>query len=87
MKHKLSGTAATRKVYLDGKYLNPVPSQDYYNHSPDGFSWGYGGSGPAQIALAVVLKITGKSDGYQNFKSKVIAAIPIDEDFDITFEL
>lgn len=23
------------------------------NHSPDGFEWGYGGSGPAQLALAM----------------------------------
>jgi Family of unknown function (DUF6166) len=24
------------------------------NHSPDGFEWGYGGSGPAQLALAIL---------------------------------
>lgn len=27
---------------------------DLWNHSPDGFNWGYGGSGPAQTALAIL---------------------------------
>ena len=27
---------------------------DLYNHSPTGFEWGYGGSGPAQLALALL---------------------------------
>lgn len=87
MKHKLSGDAETREVYLDGKFLDPKPSQKLRNHSPDGFNWGYGGSGPAQLALAVMLKLTGKSDGYQDFKFNVIAAIPGGQDFDIEFDL
>lgn len=87
MKHKLSGDAETREVYLDGKFLDPKPSQKHHNHSPDGFNWGYGGSGPAQLALAIILKLTGKSDGYQDFKFKVIAAIAIGKDFEIEFNL
>ena len=87
MKHKLSGNAETREVYLDGKFLDPEPSKKIRNHSPDNFNWGYGGSGPAQLALAVVLKLTGKEDGYQDFKFKTIATIPMDKDFDIEFEL
>ena len=27
---------------------------DLFNHSPTGFEWGYGGSGPAQLALAIL---------------------------------
>lgn len=87
MKHKLDGDAESREVYLDGKWLDPRPSQKEHNHSPDGFSWGYEGSGPAQLALAIVLRLTGKSDGYQDFKRRVIAKIPMHEDFEITFEL
>ncbi len=35
--------------------LRPLgPRLDLANHSPDGFSWGYGGSGPAQLALAIL---------------------------------
>lgn len=85
MIHKLSGDE-DREVFLDGKWLDPRPSQKHHNHSPDGFNWGYAGSGPAQLALAVMLKLTGKSDGYQDFKFKVIAGIPKGA-FDITFEL
>ena len=39
----------------DGQFLSPLRSQVLYNHSPDGFQWGYGGSGPAQLALALLL--------------------------------
>lgn len=42
-------------VRVDGKPLDPGPSLAVFNHSPTGFSWGYGGSGPAQLALALLL--------------------------------
>lgn len=87
MTHRLSGNAETREVYLNGKFLDPKESQKYHNHSPDGFNWGYGGSGPAQLALAVILRLTGDAVGYQDFKFRVIAAIPQNKDFDIKFEL
>ena len=87
MKHRLSGDNETRDVYLDGKWLDPAPSQKYHNHSPDGFNWGYGGSGCAQLALAIMLALTGKADGYQDFKWKTIATIPFDKSFDIEFDL
>jgi hypothetical protein len=45
----------TRNIYLDGRLLTPMRSQAVWNHSPDGFNWGYGGSGPAQLALAILL--------------------------------
>ncbi|MCI0534446.1 MAG: DUF6166 domain-containing protein [Verrucomicrobiales bacterium] len=41
-------------------------------HSPTGFAWGYGGSGPAQLALALLVHATGDSETallhYQAFK-------------------
>ncbi|GAJ01677.1 unnamed protein product, partial [marine sediment metagenome] len=48
----LQGEWETEKVWLNGKRLYPGKSQRVWNHSPDGFSWGYEGSGPAQLALA-----------------------------------
>lgn len=42
-------------VTKDGQTLSPDKSQKVWNHSPDGFNWGYGGSGPAQLALALLL--------------------------------
>lgn len=87
MKHQLEGNAQSRQVWLDGELLDPTPSQRVNNHSPDGFNWGYGGSGPAQLALAIMLKLTGKADGYQKFKWEVIAGLPPAQDFKIEFEL
>jgi len=31
-----------------------APRRDIYDHSPTGFEWGFGGSGPAQLALAIL---------------------------------
>lgn len=64
-------------VLVDGERLDPVPSQRVFNHSPDGFSWGYGGSGPAQLALALLLH-AGLSDEdavllHQEFKDQHVA--------------
>jgi len=86
MIHTLKGIASTREVYLDGKYLDPRESQKVWNHSPDGFNWGYGGSGPAQLALAIVLELTGKHDGYQDFKFYLIAGLPQAENFEVEFD-
>lgn len=50
---------------------------DLRNHSPTGFNWGYGGSGPAQLALAILADFTGQDDLaqviYQEFKFAIIA--------------
>lgn len=46
------------KVLADDKPLSPKRSHRVSNHSPDGFEWGYGGSGPAQLALALLLDAT-----------------------------
>jgi hypothetical protein len=40
-------------VTVDGHRL--APRFDLRNHSPDGFEWGYQGSGPAQLALAILV--------------------------------
>ena len=48
------------------------------NHSPTGPAWGYGGSGPAQLALVILLAVTDEATAerfYQRFKRSVIAPI------------
>jgi hypothetical protein len=59
--------------------LDPRPSQKVWNHSPDGFQWGYGGSGPAQLSLAILLDVTGDKDRsvrlHQEFKRDKIAGL------------
>lgn len=83
-----SRTVAGRAVVtIDGQPLDPTRSQHVCNHSPDGFDWGYSGSGPAQLALAVLLA-AGLSDDeavrhHQTFKSTFIAALPRTFAFDI----
>jgi hypothetical protein len=37
-----------------GKSRKLPARRDLFNHSPDGFEWGYEGSGPAQLALALL---------------------------------
>jgi len=53
------------------------PRFDLRRHSPDGFNWGYCGSGPAQLALALVADVLGDDAAaqaiYQKFKSQVVA--------------
>ena len=38
--------------------LSPEKSLQIADHSPDGFQWGYLGSGPAQLAAAILYEIT-----------------------------
>jgi hypothetical protein len=65
-------------VTVDGRPLNP--RLDLYNHSPTGFEWGYCGSGPAQLALAILADHLADDrqalDVYQRFKWAVIAELP-----------
>ena len=74
-----------------GKRLNLQASLTVVNHSPTGFCWGYSGSGPAQLALAILLDhFNGDRERalslYQDFKSKAIAGLPMDSDFVLTDE-
>ena len=66
------------QVTVDGRPLNP--RLDLWNHSPTGFEWGYGGSGPAQLALALLADHLG-CDGeavslHQDFKRTIVAVLP-----------
>lgn len=60
-----------------GKELSPDPSLKLINHSPDGFCWGYGGSGPAQLAMALLLDVFGDGELalalHQQFKWDIVA--------------
>jgi len=63
------------EVTLDGKVLSPHKSQRFRNHSPDGFAWGFAGSGPAQLALAILLETSPVQMAlayYQRFKSEFL---------------
>ena len=60
--------------------------QDLVNHSPDGFEFGYAGSGPAQLALAILAHQSGDEDAvsfHQQFKNVFIATTKEKHAFDI----
>ena len=64
-------------VRVNGYPLNP--RYDLRQHSPTGLEWGYGGSGPAQLALAILAHEYDDEFAqmyYQDFKWAVIAHLP-----------
>ena len=71
-------------VRWNGKPLALEPSLGVRNHSPTGFAWGYQGSGPAQLALAIMLKLMPRPEAearYLRFKMDTIAMLPMREGF------
>lgn len=63
------------------------PRFDLRMHSPDGFNFGYGGSGPSQLALALLADALGDDDraqaNYQAVKFRVIGRLSGDR-FELT---
>lgn len=85
VKFKLKGDWENRLIWLNGNPLSAEGSLKIRNHSPDGFAWGYSGSGPSQLALAIMLELYGEETAkknYMKFKDKHIATLP-KEDFDV----
>ena len=69
------GPPAVAVVFPDASYPN-YRLPHIKRHSPDGFNWGYGGSGPADLALSILTDFAGKDVAeklYQKFKSEFIA--------------
>ena len=66
-------------VEEEGKPPRPLPLRlDLRNHSPTGFAWGYWGSGPAQLALALLADAAGPALAerlYQDFKVERIGRL------------
>jgi hypothetical protein len=77
------------EVFKRGKSPYPLQErQDIINHSPTGIAWGYGGSGPAQCAFALLVDYLGDEARarrvYQEFKFRVIAALPTNSEWTLT---
>lgn len=66
------------RVTVNGRPLNS--RLDLWNHSPTGFEWGYAGSGPAQLSLALLADHLSNDDEavslHQEFKRSVVADLP-----------
>ena len=71
----------------DTRAARPLPMRlDLWNHSPTGFEWGYGGSGPAQLALALLAHALGDDERasrlHQKFKWLMISRLSRDPGFE-----
>jgi len=55
-------------------------ARELWCHSHSGYEWGYTGSGPAQLALALLFDATGSAPlalhFYQRFKFEVVCKLP-----------
>lgn len=74
----------------DPKHESLKPRTDLRNHSPTGFEWGYQGSGPAQLALAILADFFGDKVaemGHQRFKRDVIAQLPRSKPWEIDYQV
>lgn len=61
----------------------PLPLKlELRNHSPTGFAWGYPGSGPSQLALALLCMELGEMPAlelYHRYKDEVISHLDQDK--------
>ncbi len=73
------GEATVARVREDGT-SEPLPLRlDLAKKSPTGFEWGYNGSGPAQLALAILSDVVGDRravPNFQRFKFAVVGRLP-----------
>jgi hypothetical protein len=65
---------------VNEKAARPLPlCLEVRSHSPTGFAWGYEGSGPAQLALALLVDALSDVDlaqqHYQEFKRTVVSGL------------
>ena len=89
--HRETVSGQSFVTVCDSQKSEPLPLRlDLLNHSPSGFSWGYHGSRPAQLALALLADALGDDDRairlHQAFKFKVVGCWPEGERWWITAE-
>lgn len=75
-------------VMIENQRMHRLPLRlDLRNHSPDGFEYGYAGSGPAQLALAMIAHATGDDElavrTYLRFKDEIIAQLDRNKSWDL----
>jgi hypothetical protein len=75
-----TSVAAIGDAAKSGLARHPLPlCLEIRNHSPTGFEWGYGGSGPAQLALALLVDALGSVEiaeaHYQDFKREIVSGL------------
>ncbi len=83
---EIAGKHKSRIVTVNGAPL--MPRLDLREHSVQGFTWGYQGSGPKQLALAILADHLEDDEEalelYMPFLESVIAAIPSEKNWSLT---
>jgi hypothetical protein len=83
------GHTVERLVSHHWEALPLEPSLRRRNHSPTGFSWGYNGSGPTQLALALLLDVASREGEdlalawYREFRWDMVSRWPMDDSWEI----
>lgn len=87
------GNPGTRRVVVtegpeEKRDFRELPAcHEHVNHSPDGFAWGYGGSGPHQLAFAILFDLYDRQTAfnlYNDFCHEIIAKKPMHVKFRLT---
>ena len=86
----VEGYVKNGTLYQGVKQIAPLdPCIKMVNHSPTGFAWGYQGSGPAQLAFALLYHVTKDKETsqrfYQRFKADVIGAMPREGNWKLSY--
>ena len=79
--HALTGDAEDVVLWRTAEGVAHASVPHAARHSPTGIEWGYGGSGPADLALSVLLALADQQTAealYQQFKREVVASVPED---------
>jgi hypothetical protein len=85
-----AGGTAHVHVSEGREHLPLDPCLDVWSHSPAGLEWGYCGSGPAQLALAMLTDATGDVaiavELHQLWKRQYVGRLPRDDGWAISRE-
>lgn len=85
-----AGGTAHVHVTEGSEHLPMDPCLDVWAHSPAGLDWGHSGSGPAQLALAMLVDATGDAslavELHQRWKRQYVARLPRDDGWAISRE-
>lgn len=82
----IKGFVTTGDVTIHKTLIDPAKSLRVINHSPTGFNWGYPGSGPSQLALAILLHFRDKQfalNNYYEFRREFIEPLDQNDNFEI----
>ena len=91
MMRTIEGNGLDGTVRINGTRLDPGPSLAVREHSPTGFAWGYGGSGPSQLALAILMTVEPNVRValalYHDFKFEIVTGWPVGQDFRVRIDI